>query len=297
MSHKFKYSDFGEFLVQTDTIKQIIFPDNFGIMQTDSIVVNENIVIHRNNFSIQKDILLEYDFILNGISINISLDGGFEYKSHLSDFQILQQTDNTILTIGNKESGTVFHNKNNSLKNIIIFVKLDFLKQIFDDNNEMEKLISHIENKKNSKILKSRQSDILTKLCAYDIYNSSSKTNLDIMYIQSKVLEILSYELKDIFSNTQEKNATIKFCKYDIEALHLAKKILTQDLKNTPSLTELSRQIKLNEFKLKVGFKRLFGTSPYIFLLDYKLHEAKKLLKTSDLNVTEISSEMGYTQV
>ena len=297
MAYRFKYKDFGEFLVQTDNLKKIIFPDAFGIIQTDSIVVNENIIIHINNFSIQKDIVFEYDFNLNGLSINITLDGGFEYESQSSEFKMLQENNNTIITIGSKENGTVFHRKNNSLQNIIIFVKLDFLKQIFNESIEMENIITYIENKKNLKTLKSRQTNIQTKLCAYDIYNANSKTSFDMMFIESKVLEILSYEFKDIFSNKKNINSNVKFSKYDIEALHLAKKILTQDLKNIPSLTQLSKQIKLNEFKLKVGFKRLFGTSPYIFLYDYKLNEAKRLLKTSDLNVTQISAEIGYKEI
>ena len=162
MAYRFKYKDFGEFLVQTDKLKQIIFPDAFGTIQTDSIVVNENITIHRNNFSIQKDIVFEYDFNLNGLSINIALDGGFEYESQSSEFKMLQENDNTIITIGSKENGTVFHRKNNSLQNIIIFVKLDFLKQIFDESIEMENIITYIENKKkfkNSKIKTNKYSN------------------------------------------------------------------------------------------------------------------------------------------
>ena len=198
MAYRFKYKDFGEFLVQTDNLKQIIFPDAFGTIQTDSIVVNENIIIYRNNFLIQKDIVFEYDFNLNGLSINITLDGGFEYESQSSEFKMLQENNNTIITIGSKENGTVFHRKNNSLQNIIIFVKLDFLKQIFNESIEMENIITYIENKKNLKTLKSRQTNIQTKLCAYDIYNANSKTSFDMMFIESKVLEILSYEFKDI---------------------------------------------------------------------------------------------------
>ena len=68
-------------------------------------------------------------------------------------------------------------------------------------------------------------------------------------------------------------------------------------MKNPPSIIELSRQVKLNEFKLKHGFKKAFNTTPYNFLLEYKLQEAKQMLKDGDMNVSEVAFELGYKQV
>jgi len=52
--------------------------------------------------------------------------------------------------------------------------------------------------------------------------------------------------------------------------------------------------VRVNDFKLKKGFKEVFQTTPYNLLLDYRLEYAKKLLAESDLSVGEISQKIGY---
>lgn len=297
MPQMFQYKHFGDFITQTDAISHIKFPYRLGNLETASIIINENIFIHINNFSIKKDVIFEYDFALDGIAIDIVLDGTFKYKSEVSQLTVIQEQNRTVVATSGKEKGSVYHAKGSLVKSLIIFIKLDFLKEILGDNENIQEIVEYLKNNTSSKLLKSEQTDIKTRLCAYEIYNSSSKTKLDIIYIQSKVLEILSYEFKDIFKNKKRINSSVKFSSYDIAALHLAKKILTKDLQNPPNLSQLSKQVRLNEFKLKVGFKEFFNISPYNFLLDYKLHEAKKLLTSGELNVSEIAQKIGYKQV
>ena len=68
-------------------------------------------------------------------------------------------------------------------------------------------------------------------------------------------------------------------------------------MKNPPNLTELSKLVNLNEFKLKYGFKKLFNITPYNFLLEHKLFHAKNLLENGDMNVSEIAAIVGYKQL
>jgi len=294
MSYRYSYKDFGEFLNEKQSI---VFPKEAGVLKTDSFKIDENIIIHRNSFEIYRDTSIEYDFILNGVTINIALEADFSFQSSISNFSNTQKSNNTIMSIVKKEKGDAKYKANTKLKNIIIFVKQDFLKKILKDSYKIEDIINHLNSEKLSLAIKSKATNIKTKLCAYEIYNVNCETTLDNIFIQSKVLEILSYEFGEFINDTKIKPETISYSDYDLKALDNAKKILIKNIKNPPSIIELSRQVKLNEFKLKHGFKKIFNTTPYNFLLEYKLHEAKQMLESGDMNVSEVAFEVGYKQV
>ncbi len=101
MLNKYIYSDFDEFFTESKQLKTIIFPNEAGILKRNSIVINENLTIHRNDFEIKKNISIEYDIALNGITINIGLEANFEYKSQLSRFELIQNTNNTTISLIN----------------------------------------------------------------------------------------------------------------------------------------------------------------------------------------------------
>lgn len=298
MSNIYSYKDFGDFLECDGDTKSIIFPNESGVLKTNMININEDIIIHKNSFQIEKDTQIKYDFTLNGLTINIALEANFLFQSDISDFNNHQISNNTIISVVNEEKGYVSYQANSHLKNIIIFVKYDFLKRVLKDNYSSQNIIEHIKNKKESKTLKSTQTNLQTRLCANEIYNTACETKLDNIYIQSKVLEILFIEFRDLIDiNKKDKIQNIIFDEYDKQALEKAKILLVNDLKNPPNLTELSKLIGLNEFKLKYGFKKLFNITPYNFLLEHKLFYAKKLLETGEMNVSEIALEIGYKQV
>lgn len=294
MSYRYSYKDFGELL---DAQNTIVFPKEAGVLQTDSIIINDDIVVHRNCFKIYKDTNIEYDFILKGITINIALEADFSFQSSISDFSNTQKSNNTIISIINQEKGDARYKANTNLKNIIIFVKENFLKNILNESHKLEDIIKHLNNNNLSKAIKSNTTNIKTKLCAHEIYRSSNSTSLDNIFIQSKVLEILSYEFGELISEEKVRSKNITYSQYDLNALDKAKEILIKDMKDPPSIIELSKQVKLNEFKLKHGFKKLFKTSPYNFLLEHKLHKAKQMLESGDMNVSEVAFAVGYKQI
>jgi AraC family transcriptional regulator, transcriptional activator of the genes for pyochelin and ferripyochelin receptors len=81
----------------------------------------------------------------------------------------------------------------------------------------------------------------------------------------------------------------------DLDCLHRAQEILLQDLENPPSLLQLAQQVGLNDYKLKAGFRKAFGTTVFGWLHQQRMQQAYLLLQSSDLPITEIASQVGYT--
>ena len=76
--------------------------------------------------------------------------------------------------------------------------------------------------------------------------------------------------------------------------------ILTQIVKNPEkevSLKELSNQFHLHPTYISNRFKELFGKPPIQIQRELKIDRAKKLLRSTEMTVTEIAQEVGYMVV
>jgi len=81
---------------------------------------------------------------------------------------------------------------------------------------------------------------------------------------------------------------------YDIPAIEKAKQIIETDPSEHFYISTLAEKVGLNEFKLKLGFRELFKTGPYQYLLQLRLQQAKTLLEDTDLTINEIADHVGF---
>ena len=81
----------------------------------------------------------------------------------------------------------------------------------------------------------------------------------------------------------------------NLKKIAKAKDVILKDIKNPPSLIELSKTIDLSLKNLKKGFKEIYGKPVYKYLFDFKMERAKQLLSNGNLNVNEVSYDLGYS--
>ena len=81
---------------------------------------------------------------------------------------------------------------------------------------------------------------------------------------------------------------------YDIPALELAKSIIEKDPVSHIHIPMLADKAGINEFKLKLGFRELFQTSPYQYRLHLCLEKAKALLEETDDTIDQIACKVGF---
>lgn len=114
------------------------------------------------------------------------------------------------------------------------------------------------------------------------------------LYMEGKALELITLQ----FNQLQNDNSTTKtrspLPSDDIERIYQAKEILIRQLDNPPSLLELARQVSINDHKLKQGFRQVFNTTVFGYLHDYRLEQARQLLKTGEMGVGEIVCQVGF---
>jgi AraC-like DNA-binding protein len=115
------------------------------------------------------------------------------------------------------------------------------------------------------------------------------------VYLEGKVLELMGILIGQEIE-IHEGKSHLQSLKPDvIERIHYAREIILQQLDNPPSLNELARRVYLNECTLKRGFRLCFGTTVFGYLRNYKLEQARQLLETGEMKITEIARAIGYT--
>lgn len=113
------------------------------------------------------------------------------------------------------------------------------------------------------------------------------------LYFHGKSLEILSL----YFSNKPADTENCPFLNDEetVRGIKQAKEILIRNMEHPPTLKDLARQVGLNEFQLKVGFKEVYGNTVYGYLLDHKIDHARNLLDTDQYQVNEVAYRIGYS--
>ena len=128
----------------------------------------------------------------------------------------------------------------------------------------------------------------------YQMLNCSYQGLTKRLFLESKTLELIALQLEQSVLN-HNCNAMQSCLKpADIERIHGAKDILINNMQNPPSLMELSRQTGINDFKLKKGFRQVFGKTVFGFLHEYRMEKSRKFLEQGNMNVKEVSYIVGY---
>ena len=78
------------------------------------------------------------------------------------------------------------------------------------------------------------------------------------------------------------------------EACRKAYQIILQDISRHYTISQLARQLNINEYYLKNGFKNIYGMGIYDFLQMQRMNHARSLILTTDKPLKEISKLVGF---
>ncbi len=129
-----------------------------------------------------------------------------------------------------------------------------------------------------------------------DILNNEYVEGVRALYLQDKIAELLLLaftRMTPAFSNA----ADIRLHQYDIDKIREAREYLLMNMEHPLTVIELSHKVGINDFKLKKGFKQLYGVTIFDFLLEARIDKAKRLLLETDTPVHEIAFATGYKNV
>lgn len=113
------------------------------------------------------------------------------------------------------------------------------------------------------------------------------------LYIESKVTELFFLQAQQADNLPEEGYFPIKAA--DEERLHAARRFVQQNIFEPLTLKQISREIGLNDFKLKKGFKQLFGCTVFDYLIQCRMDYARKILLDTRITIAEVAYTLGYS--
>jgi AraC-like DNA-binding protein len=135
-----------------------------------------------------------------------------------------------------------------------------------------------------------RRSTPASLACARRLAQPSPGRATDALDLHIAMLSLAALELRHI---APEPVCAPRHSDDDLARLERARDLLAAQMDRELTLSYLAGAVGLNEFKLKQGFREVFGTSPHRMLLELRMRRAWALLETG-CQVAQAGYQVGY---
>jgi AraC family transcriptional activator of pyochelin receptor len=115
------------------------------------------------------------------------------------------------------------------------------------------------------------------------------------LYMESRTMELLLLSLRQLFASGGGEQAKSVLRGDDLDKIQCARAVLFERMDDPPALLELARLVGLNDYKLKLGFKEVYGNTVFGLLREMRLEKARHCLETGRMNVSEAAYAVGYS--
>jgi AraC-like DNA-binding protein len=132
---------------------------------------------------------------------------------------------------------------------------------------------------------------------AHDILYGDFSEKVKNLYVEAKVMELLIQALDKVGHFHNNTAARIVLRPYDIERIKEAAELLIQNMDNPLTIVELAHRVGLNDYKLKKGFKQIYGTTIFNYFMSARMERAKSLLEETNIPIMDIAYMTGYRNI
>ena len=170
-----------------------------------------------------------------------------------------------------------------------IFIDVDVankhIKGLIPDFDLIE-LYEHLEKSKGYRLLRANEKidHVIGELYCVDDRIKES-------YFKLKCLELLLF----VSIARETKTESLSLSKKQVDIIENVKNDLINDLESKITIDELSERYGISKTNLKNCFKEVYGKPIYKWRKEYKLDYACRLIEKGDLNISEISKQVGYS--
>jgi AraC-like DNA-binding protein len=154
-----------------------------------------------------------------------------------------------------------------------------------------------VEGTVNRDFMSKRAMDPLMQVTALDVFNGRYHGRPQYLYLEGKALELISLQLGRLMSQEANQKKRALLTRNEKKRIHAARDFLVRDLAAPPTLTTLANAFCLSQNKLQIGFRELHGSSVFGYLREYKMQKARQLFDQTEMNVSQVAWEVGYTNV
>lgn len=113
------------------------------------------------------------------------------------------------------------------------------------------------------------------------------------VFLEGKAYEILAHHLRQYIDDLTDPEKRKILRQTTVKKLKEAATIIETELENMDNIIALSKRVGLNQNTLQGGFKSLYNSSVNEYIRNARIEKAKKLIENTNLNITEITYQIG----
>lgn len=260
--------------------------------QIENTRVNEGFFMVRVENSGDEVLSIKREIDKSLIQFYFAVQGGAEFLFNQGNYRLKLEEEKSLLFYNPIVALPLDIEVKPHSKLVFLYITVENLHRLFvEESEEIEFL-----NQENigKKFYADRPLSPLLTVTIHQLLSNSVGGPAKSIFEKAKAYEVLALYLN------KEEGKDVEQCPFlndeeNVERVRTAKRILIEKMTNPPSLKELSREIGLNEYRLKEGFKNIYGKTVFQFLNDYRLDVARQMLDGGNAKVNDAAYHIGYT--
>lgn len=262
--------------------KQIASINNqFMELKIINAMVEDNIYLNIVDNKIKQSYIQKLLNKNKHFQIRIILEGKLEKLDHSTNKKIIYNENEMSIEYQRDVAQSLLNKQGQHTKYVCITLNEEYL-------NENGFFSDILRENLNEKIY---EPDIKRKF--EELFTREYTSGLDKLYLKNKTMEVILYVFEELKKKDELKIDGLN--EEDINRVKKAEVILQNSYQEKITIELLSKQVALNQSKLKKGFKELFNKTIREYLMDVRLEKAVEYLKTNRYSVKEVSQMVGYT--
>ena len=254
------------------------------------------------NYTVAEDFVLPFSHDMTFLKFGLFYEGKTEVE--LKHEGTIRSTPSSFCVMESAVSGTQKWKKGQHLYGIEISVYEPYFRDVIKSISPENQIMDQFEKNRTYFYMPEEMIRIIETIRGH------METRLiQPIFLESKVLECLSILTSAVAVSKNHidslqvnygkiavgKSRILRLNSSDIKALNEAHDILCAEFSNPPSIKELSQRVFLNEQKLRVEFSHYYHSTIGQFLRSLRMTKAANLLAATDQSVSDIASEIGYS--
>jgi len=219
---------------------------------------------------------------LDGVATEYAETSGQSYLFYLPNIEEIEQTRAT-----------------DHLQMLRVEIDLAYIKRFINELNAVPKQLQKLINAENPQRFHLAAGKLTPQMqtTIQHIWHHPYQGAIARMYLEGKILELIAMQLSQLTTNLDCQTTSLQLKPKEIDSIHNAKKILLHDLDNPPTIQTLAQTVGISDRKLQHGFKQFYGTTVFNYLQNYRLEQAKLMLREGKLSVATVANNIGYTHL
>ncbi|MDM9379436.1 AraC family transcriptional regulator [Chlorogloeopsis sp. ULAP01] len=277
--------------------KFLNFSNQLGKGQIYNLHLRDGIELYLQDWNLEENLIIKANTKYSSLGLGFCLSGNLEAEVIGSKVDLSLTAGRNLLLHSNAYKATMEIPARQNLFLVEMSIDSQIIKSIVEDECEQidYSLQSLIECQDSKIYAWSGITNPAMKIALNQIINCPYKNLTKHFYLESKTLELVSLKLAELTDSKTENKIYKKLRADEVERIYFARDVLISNLENPPSLLSLAQIVGLNEHKLKLGFRQVFGTTAFGYLHQYKMERSRLLLESGLMNVTEVASAVGYS--